>query len=276
MLAELLKLRRTLIMGVVNVTPDSFSDGGLFNTKEKAVEHALRLVREGADIIDVGGESSRPESHPVSPREEKSRVLPTIEALSSRLDLPISIDTRRSSVARAALQSGAKLVNDITGLRHDPRMADLVASSDVHVVIMHMKGVPETMQVNPHYDDLMLELVDFFRERTDYALSSGIRKDRIILDPGIGFGKRVGDNFVILNSLERIVDLGYPVMVGPSRKSFIGLTLDLPSDDRLEGTAASVTTCVLGGARIVRVHDVKQMKRVVTIADAIHMNGVVE
>lgn len=275
MLAELLNLRQTLIMGVLNVTPDSFSDGGQFYQTERAVRHALKMAEEGADIIDVGGESSRPGSDPVSADEEKKRVLPVIEALKPRLSIPMSVDTRRSSVARLALDLGVRIVNDITGLRDDRHMADLVAESEAFVIIMHMKGKPKTMQVEPHYDDLMGELISFFNERVDYALAKGIRGDRIILDPGIGFGKRVSDNFVILNCLERIVDLGYPVLVGPSRKSFIGLTLDLPPDKRLEGTAASVTASVLNGARIIRVHDVREMKRVVTIADAIRTEGAV-
>lgn len=272
---DLLTSQRTLIMGVLNVTPDSFSDGGLFYSRGKAVEHAIRMAEDGADIIDVGGESTRPRSDPVTAEEEEQRVLPVLEDLEHQITIPISIDTRRSQVARKALDLGAQIVNDISGLRDDPSMAGLIAAASAYVVIMHMKGTPRDMQVNPHYDDLMGELVDFFAERIDYALEYGIESSRIILDPGIGFGKRLNDNFAILNSLQRIVDLGYPVMLGPSRKSFIGLTLDLPVHDRLEGTAASVTAAVLNGARIVRVHDVKQMKRVVAIADAIRWEGAV-
>jgi len=275
LIKDLLNLQRTLMMGILNVTPDSFSNGGHFFTPEKAIEHAFQMANEGADIIDVGGESSRPGADPVSREEEELRVLPVIKELTSQLNIPISIDTRRSLIARKALERGVQIVNDISGLRDDPDMADVISQFDAFVVIMHMKGTPKNMQQNPTYENLMEELIEFFRDRVTYALKSGIQNNRIILDPGIGFGKRLSDNFIILNALERIVEMGYPVLVGPSRKSFIGLTLNLPPNERLEGTAASVTASVLHGAKIVRVHDVKEMKRVITIADAIQMEEVI-
>ncbi len=257
----------------MNVTPDSFSDGGEFYDTEKAVERAIQMAEEGADIIDIGGESSRPGADPVSEKEEERRVLPVISALRNKIDIPISIDTYKASIAEKALDAGAQIINDISGLRVDDDMARLAAERDVHTIIMHMKGTPRTMQVKPSYNDLMAELVQFFVERITYAQSAGISQEKIILDPGIGFGKRVEDNFVILNELQKIVELGYPVLVGPSRKSFIGITLNLPEKERLEGTSASITAAILNGAKIVRVHDVKEMRRVVLITDAIKMEG---
>lgn len=274
-LSDLFESKRTLIMGIVNVTPDSFYDGGRFLGLKAAVEHATQLADEGADIIDVGGESSRPGADPVSLEEERLRVLPVIEALASQLDIPLSIDTCKSEVAYDALSRGVQIVNDISGLRQDPNMAKVVAESGAFVVIMHMKGTPKDMQLNPSYDDVTGELIEFFKDRVKYVRKWGVQDERIILDPGIGFGKRVSDNFVILHSLGRIVDLGYPVLTGPSRKSFIGITLNLPAHERLEGTASAVAASVLNGAKIVRVHDVKEMKRVITIADAINMQGAV-
>lgn len=260
-------------MGVLNVTPDSFSDGGEFLDAEKAVERAIQMVEEGADIIDIGGESSRPGADPVSESEELRRVLPVITALKDVINVPLSIDTFKASVAEKALDTGVQMINDISGLRGDGDMAKLAAERKVYTIIMHMKGTPKTMQANPSYDNLMIELVQYFEERIAFALSAGITRKKIILDPGIGFGKRVEDNFVILNELQTLVDLGYPVLVGPSRKSFIGLTLDLPENDRLEGTSATITAAVLNGAKIVRVHDVKEMRRVVLISDAIRLEG---
>lgn len=263
-------------MGVLNVTPDSFSDGGEYLEVEKAVKRAREMANEGADIIDIGGESSRPGSLPVSVEEEEDRVLPVIERIVRDIDVPLSIDTRRSRVARQALELGAEMVNDISGLRDDTGMASVAAIKPCYVVIMHMKGTPEDMQVDPHYDNLMEDLKDFFKDRVQFAVNQGISREKLVLDPGIGFGKRVVDNLVILKNLRQIVDLGFPVLVGPSRKSFIGAILDLPVDDRVEGTSASVTAAVLNGAKIVRVHDVSQMRRVVRIADAVASEGVPE
>lgn len=260
-------------MGVLNVTPDSFSDGGQYYSFERAVTRAHEMAEEGADMIDIGGESSRPGSLPVPADEEERRVLPVFEKLAKDLDIPLSIDTRRSRIARLALEMGAAMVNDISGLRDDPLMGSTAAMAGGHVVIMHMKGTPRKMQVDPRYEDLMGELVAFFGERIRYAEDCGIQRGKIVLDPGIGFGKRVQDNFSILKNLGQIVEMGFPVLVGPSRKSFLGAILDLPVEDRMEGTAAAVTAAVLNGARMVRVHDVKQMKRVVAVADAVAREG---
>lgn len=262
----------TMIMGILNVTPDSFSDGGAYLDPEKAVAHALEMEAEGAHIIDIGGESTRPGAEPVSVEKELARVLPVIESLAGQSQVLISIDTYKAPVAERALEAGAHLVNDISGLRFDAQMAALVARSGVPVVIMHIKGTPRDMQHNPTYENLMQEMIAYFQERVEFSRSEGIKNEQIILDPGIGFGKRVGDNFVILHRLEELVGLGFPVLVGPSRKSFIGQTLDLPVHQRLEGTAAAVTAAILKGTRIVRVHDVQAMKRVAIISDHIR-NG---
>ncbi len=255
------------IMGILNVTPDSFSDGGKFISVESAVEHARSMVKEGADIIDVGGESSRPFSSPVSEEEEMRRILPVIEELSD-LKVPISVDTYKPKVAEEALKRGASIVNDIFGLRKEG-MADVVRDYDAAVVIMHMKGEPKNMQMNPSYDDTIGEIMGFFRERVEFALSKGIEKDKIILDPGIGFGKRVEDNLMLIKSLESFRCLGYPILMGTSRKSFIGKILDLDVNERLEGTIATNVISLLHGASIFRVHDVKENLRALKIAEAI-------
>lgn len=270
---KLLAQDRTLIMGVLNVTPDSFSDGGEFLSPLPAIEHAYKMIEEGADIIDIGGESSRPGSDPVSIDEEINRILPIIEELIDNISVPLSIDTYKSKVAKKALKLGVEIVNDISGLRSDPEMGKIISEYKAYVIIMHMKGTPKNMQDDPKYDNLLGEIIEFFNRQIQFAVNSGIQKTRIILDPGIGFGKRIADNFVLLNSLKMLADLGYPLLVGPSRKSFIGLTLKLPPNQRVEGTSVAVTASILNGAKIVRVHDVKEMKRVVTIADLILRNG---
>ena len=259
----------TLIMGILNVTPDSFSDGGMYYNATQAVEFALQMEEEGADIIDVGGESTRPGAKTVELQKECDRILPVIEGIRTKSDILISIDTYKSEVARKSIATGAGMVNDISGMTFDPNMVDVIKDSGLPVVIMHIKGTPENMQKNPYYEDLMQELTEYFEERKKFARAKGILDQQIILDPGIGFGKRLQDNFQLLRELKRIVDIGFPVLIGPSKKSFIGLTLDLPVDQRLEGTAAAVTTGILKGARIVRVHDVKEMKRVALITDSI-------
>jgi dihydropteroate synthase len=259
----------TLIMGILNVTTDSFSDGGLFFDRGIAINHALEMEAAGADIIDIGGESTRPGAEPVLLEDELNRVIPVIEAIRSASDVCVSIDTYKADVAEKAIKAGANIVNDISGLQFDASMADVVKNNNVPVVIMHIKGTPREMQKDPHYDDLMQEVVAYFQERVEFCHQHGIKKENIILDPGIGFGKRSQDNFELLRELKQIADLGYPVLSGPSRKSFIGLTLDLPVEERVEGTAAAVTASILNGAKIVRVHDVQEMKRVVTIADNI-------
>ena len=259
----------TLIMGILNVTPDSFSDGGMYYNATQAIEFALQMEEEGADIIDVGGESTRPGAKTVELQNECDRILPVIEGIRTKSDILISIDTYKSEVARQSIATGAGMVNDISGMTFDPNMVDVIKDSGLPVVIMHIKGTPKNMQKNPYYKDLMQELTEYFEERKNFARAKGILDQQIILDPGIGFGKRLQDNFQLLRELKKIVDMGFPVLIGPSKKSFIGLTLDLPIDQRLEGTAAAVTTGILKGARIVRVHDVKEMKRVALITDSI-------
>lgn len=261
--------KKTLVMGILNVTPDSFSDGGRFLSPDQAIKHAEAMAAQGADLIDVGGESSRPGSDPIPVEEESRRVIPVIERITQHLNLPISIDTYKAEVARRALSSGARIINDITALRQDPLMAELAAREGVPVILMHMLGTPKTMQIHPTYDSVMNELILFFEERMMAARRAGVRQDRLILDPGIGFGKTTEHNLEILRSLPRLSDLNRPLLIGPSRKSFMGSVLGLPVEDRLEGTAAAVTAAVLGGASIVRVHDVKAMVRVVRMADAI-------
>jgi dihydropteroate synthase len=261
--------RRTLVMGILNVTPDSFSDGGRFLALEAAVSHALRLVEEGADIIDVGGESTRPGASPVSEEEEIRRVVPVIEELSKRIPVPISIDTYKASVARRALEAGACIINDVTALGGDEKIASVAAETGCPVVLMHMKGEPRTMQDDPRYQNLLSEIIGYLRKQAALALQAGIKAERIIVDPGIGFGKTVEHNLLLIRHLRQLRSLGFPILVGPSRKSFIGKLLDLPVEERLEGTATAVACAILYGAHIVRVHDVKQMKRVQKICDAI-------
>ena len=256
-------------MGVLNVTPDSFSDGGQFLDTKSAVFHALRMAEQGADIIDIGGESTRPGSDPVSINDELARVIPVIESIRGESTIPISIDTYKSIVARAAIAAGANIINDISGLNFDPEMVNIVRDHRVPIIIMHIKGTPKNMQVDPQYDDLIQEVIDYFQKQIDFCRNNGVPKSKIILDPGIGFGKRLNDNFILIRELKRFTELGYPVLIGPSRKSFIGLTLDLPVEQHFEGTAAAITAGIMNGARIIRVHDVLEMKRVQIISDQI-------
>ena len=262
--------RETLVMGIVNVTPDSFSDGGKFFSPEVAISHASKLITQGADIIDIGGESTRPGAEAVSETEELKRVIPVIEKV--RIDNPtilISIDTTKASVAKYAVEAGADIINDVSGLSFDNNMTGTVESLNVPIVIMHMKGNPQNMQLNPKYKDIVNEILDFFKTKIKIAIQSGINRSMIILDPGIGFGKTVDHNFELLSRLNEFNVLELPIMIGPSRKSFIGITLDLPPEDRVEGTAAAVSAGVMNGASIVRVHDVKSMKRVVKIIEKV-------
>lgn len=263
--------KSTLIMGVLNVTPDSFSDGGLFMSPEKALEHARELVEAGADIIDVGGESTRPGSEAVVVDEELNRTIPVIEKLKAEFEseVVISIDTYKSEVAKAALESGAHMVNDITGLNADPHMAEVISRYQAAVVLMHIKGTPKNMQLNPQYDSLLSEIISYLRKSIEVAEKSGIGSDQIIIDPGIGFGKTVEHSLEILRNLRSFKSLGKPILVGTSRKSFIGHILNLPVNDRVEGTAATVAISIANGADIVRVHDIKQIKRVAQMTDAI-------
>jgi dihydropteroate synthase len=256
-------------MGILNVTPDSFSDGGQFIKTDAAVNHALQMTEEGADIIDIGGESTRPGAKPVSLEDELHRVIPVIESIRVCSDICISIDTYKADVAEKAITSGADIINDISGLQFDNRMKDVARTAGVPVIIMHINGSPRDMQKNPHYDDLMQEIVVYFEERVEFCDQNGIKKENIILDPGIGFGKRLQDNFELLRELNQIKNLGFPVLTGPSRKSFVRIKLDLPAEDCLEGTIVAVTASILNGAKIVRVHDIKKIKRAVIIADEI-------
>lgn len=260
--------KRTFIMGILNVTPDSFSDGGRFFDRAAAVRRAEQMAEEGADIIDIGGQSTRPGSEPVPLEEELRRTMPVIEALAGRVGVPISIDTFRAEVARRALEAGASMVNDISGLRSDPEMPSAIAAQNVPVVVMHMKGTPRDMQENPTYEALIPEIMDFLRESVRIAEESGI--DKVVIDPGIGFGKTFDHNLEIINNLSEFTLLERPLLIGPSRKAFLGGILGgAPPTERLEGTAAAVTACILNGANIVRVHDVKEMVKVARVADAI-------
>jgi dihydropteroate synthase len=262
--------QKTHIMGILNVTPNSFSDGGMYFEKSRAVERARRMVGEGADIIDIGGLSTRPGSEPVSVDEEIRRTAPVIEALAPEVDVPISIDTYRADVARAALGAGASMVNDISGLRFDPEMPVLVSEHNVPVVLMHIKGTPRDMQTDPAYEALVPEIMDYLRQSIRIAEDAGVPKDMIVIDPGIGFGKTFDHNLEIINRLNEFTLLEKPVLVGPSRKAFMGDILGgIPPVERAFGTAASVTASILNGASIVRVHDVAEMAMVVRVADAI-------
>ena len=262
--------QRTAIMGILNVTPDSFSDGGMYFSRERAIEQALRMVEEGADIIDIGGESTRPGAEKVSVKEETGRVVPVIEALAKEVPVPLSIDTCKSAVAEAAISAGASLINDISGLRFDRRMAHVAVRHDVPVVIMHMRGTPKNMQDNPVYRALIPEIMDYLHEGIAIARRAGVRDDRIIIDPGIGFGKTVEHNLEIIRRLGEFTGFEKPILLGHSRKSFIGKILGgLPAGERLEGTAAAAAIGIFNGASIIRVHDIKEMVRVARIADAI-------
>jgi dihydropteroate synthase len=256
-------------MGVLNVTPDSFSEGGRFFDPDDAVKHAVQMVADGADIIDVGGESTRPGSDPVPADEELNRVLPVIERLADETpDIPISIDTRKASVAAAALEAGATIVNDVSA-GADPDMFDVVREHHAAIVLMHMKGEPKTMQEAPTYDDVVGEVHEFLRGRIEAAEFAGIDPEGIAIDPGIGFGKDLGHNLELMRRVDEFLDLGRPLLVGPSRKRFIGAILDLPEDQRVEGTIGAVAWMVARGAHVVRVHDVREVVRAVRVVDAI-------
>jgi len=260
---------KTLIMGALNVTPDSFSDGGVFFQQDRALARALEMVEEGVDIIDIGGESTRPGARPIDPQEELSRILPVVKDLANQTDTPISVDTRKAEVARGVLEAGGQIINDISALRADPEMAKVIASHQVPVVLMHMRGTPETMQENIHYVSLVSDIIQYLKQSIDMASTAGVDLERIIIDPGIGFGKTVDHNLAIIKHLYQFKTLGRPILVGPSRKSFIGKILDLDADQREEGTMASIAASILNGAHIVRVHNVRNAIRVSRIADAI-------
>lgn len=266
----------TLIMGILNVTPDSFSDGGKFSSINSAVEHAQKMVDDGADIIDIGGESTRPGAKPVTADKEIKRVLPVLKKINKIVNVPISIDTYKSEVAKICLEEGASIINDITSFRGDKKLVDIVKKYGVPVCLMHMKGTPQNMQKNPYYKNVIAEIKDFLKKRAEYAIKKGIKKDKIIVDPGIGFGKRTGsgieDNCKILANLNEFKKLGYPVLVGPSRKTFIGnisSNKPLVPEDRLEGSIAAAVVSSINGADIIRVHDVKKTKCALNIVNCI-------
>jgi dihydropteroate synthase len=260
-------------MAVLNLTPDSFSDGGRFQDVDHAVTHALEMIHEGADIIDIGGESSRPGSEPIPLEEELRRVTSVLGKLAKRASVPISIDTTKSEVARRCLDLGASIVNDISALRDDPAMADVVKEFGAGVILMHMQGTPATMQINPSYTDVVEEVYDFLRVRTEAAVNRGIDPDRIAIDPGLGFGKRLEDNLTLLGQLETFSALGRPVVVGPSRKGFLGSLLQRPVLEREWGTAAAVAVAVLNGANVIRIHAVAEMRQVIRVAQSIRAVG---
>lgn len=253
---------RTLVMGIVNVTPDSFSDGGKYASAQLALEHAKQLVEDGADIIDIGGESTRPGAEPVSLEEELARVIPAVKLLAKELDCPISVDTYKAEVAKQAVLAGAHIINDIWGAKRDPRMAEVAAELDVPIILMHNRE-------EARYDSLINDVCADLLASVDLVRQAGVREENIILDPGIGFAKTVEDNFEVMRHLDRIVALGYPVLLGTSRKSFIGKTLDLPPNERVEGTAATVAYGITKGCQLMRVHDVKEMVRVTRMMDAL-------
>lgn len=266
--------RKTYMMGILNVTPDSFSDGGQFFSRENALRRAEELIKEGADIIDVGGESTRPSSEPVEIEEELRRVIPVVQAIKKQLQAKVSIDTYKEKVAKEAMEAGADMINNISGFTFDPKIASLAAREKVPVVLMHIKGKPATMQDNPQYDDLMSEIVSFLRNSIKIAAEAGVKSDRIIIDPGIGFGKKVEHNLEILKNLKTLKSLGHPILAGLSRKSFIGHILQADTSERLEGGLAAAAIAIFNGASILRVHDVKEFSKAARMADAIKKNRI--
>ena len=265
--------KRTLLMGVLNVTQDSFSDGGLYFDKEKALARGLRMVEEGADFIDIGGESTRPGSKPIELEEELRRVIPVIESLGKEVDVPISIDTYKSTVAKRAIEAGAEMINDISALHFDPDLGQVAAKEDVPLILMHIRGTPETMQKDVHYDSLFSEILQYLKDSIQRAESTGLDPQQIIIDPGIGFGKTLRDNLLIIKNLSEFRILGKPILLGTSRKSFIGKILNAEVNERLEGTLSSIAICALNGAHIIRCHDLLQAKKAIAVADAVRLAG---
>src|SRR6266436_5756772 len=266
--------QRTLLMGVLNVTPDSFSDGGKFLGPQSAIEHALEMERAGADLLDIGGESTRPGSTGTPAETELARILPVLEGLHGVLKIPIAIDTRKSEVAEAAVSAGAQIINDVSGLRNDPRIAEVAHRRGVPLILMHMRGEPETMQKKPFARDVMKDVTHGLRASIAVARKAGVGKSQIVIDPGVGFGKSFEQNYELLRKLAELAKLGYPLLVGTSRKGFLGATLardgkSAPAEERLWATAATVTASILGGAHIVRVHDVAEMAQVARVADCL-------
>jgi len=260
---------RALVMGILNVTPDSFSDGGLYYERDAAIARAEEMAGEGADIIDIGGESTRPGSEGVPEKEQVRRIVPVIEAVAGRIPVPISVDTSSAAVARRALDAGAQIINDVTALRGDPGMGPLAAERGTPVVLMHMLGVPRTMQQNPTYKDVVAEVASFLRERMEAAMRHGIPRGRLIVDPGFGFGKTLEHNLDLLRRLDELTSLGAPLLVGTSRKSMLGQILEVPPRERIFGMAATVAAALERGAEIVRVHDVRAAVHVVKVMAAL-------
>ena len=265
---------RTLVMGVLNVTPDSFSDGGRFLDPARAIEHAMAMETAGADLLDIGGESTRPGSEEVQASEELDRILPVLEGLRGRPKIPISVDTRRSSVAELALRAGAEIINDVSGLKNDPRIAEVAGRQRVPLILMHMRGEPRTMQKARFARDVLRDVTQGLRKSIAIARKAGVARSQIILDPGIGFGKSFAQNYELLEKLAQLAKLGCPLLVGTSRKGFLGATLaregkPAPPEDRIWGTAATVTASIVSGAHIVRVHDVAEMVQVARVADCL-------
>ncbi len=265
---------RTLVMGVLNVTPDSFSDGGKFLDPQKAIEHALEMERSGADLLDIGGESTRPGSTGTAAETELARILPVLEGLRGALTIPISIDTRKAEVAEAAVAAGAEIINDVSGLKSDPGIAEVAARRRVTLVLMHMRGEPRTMQKAPFARDVMKDVSASLRASVAKARKAGVRKSQIVIDPGIGFGKSFDQNYELLRKLPELAKLGYPLLVGTSRKGFLGATFakegkPAPPEERIWATAATVAASILGGAHIVRVHDVAEMVQVARVCDCV-------
>jgi len=266
---------RTLVMGIVNITPDSFSDGGKYLDSESAIAHALQLEQDGADILDIGGESTRPGASPITLEEELRRILPVIQVLRGKLRIPISVDTRRAGVAEAALNAGAEILNDVSGLRMDPSLGEVAQNARAPLILMHMRGTPQTMQQGPFAQDVIRDVMRGLREAVARAKRAGLSKSQLLIDPGIGFGKKYEQNFEILARLPEFARLGCPIVIGTSRKAFLGKALAkvgdpaAPTEDRLLGTAATVTASILGGAHIVRVHDVAEIARVVLVTDRV-------
>ena len=258
-----------MLMGVLNVTPDSFSDGGRYLEPSAAVAHALAMVEQGANLIDIGAESSRPGASPVDEQEELHRLIPVVKAVSRETTVPVSVDTMKATVARRALEAGASIVNDISALRWDPGMAQVVAEARAGLVLMHMQGWPATMQRAPHYNDVVEDIRTFLSERLQAAIEAGVEREQILLDPGLGFGKTLEHNLILLKRLDAFLTLGRPILVGASRKAFIGSVVNRPVDERLMGTAAAIVVAILHGAHIVRVHDVGAMRDVVKMVQAI-------
>ena len=263
---------KTYTMGILNLTPDSFSDGGNFTNIDKAIKRAKLMVEEGADIIDVGAESTRPGATYIEEKEELRRLLPIVKKLVEEIDVPISIDTYKAKVAEECLKLGAHIINDIKGLKDDPKMAEVIAKYKVPIIIMHIQGTPKTMQNNPKYGDLIEDIIDSLEESIEIAIRCGISKDNIILDPGIGFGKTFNNNLEIIDKLKKIEKIGYPILVGASRKGFIGEILNRPPLERLEGNLAVAAISSYNGASIIRVHEVEETVRVLKVVDMINRN----